>query len=112
MPVLKEWLTHRWWTYAASEPFGFSHAYHWMNLAEGCAWCVLAGLVLSRFAKHRKSWLEIAYAAAFVAFGLSDFVEARALTTWLILAKGGNLAVLFLLRSHLLRRHYPASKTY
>ncbi|HVX14969.1 MAG TPA: hypothetical protein VHC22_27510 [Pirellulales bacterium] len=112
MALLQKWLTHRWWSYAAGEPFGFSHAYHWMNMAEGCAWCLLAVLVLRRFLRYRKSRLEIAYAAAFVTFGLSDFVEARVLTTWLILAKGANLAILFLLRLHLLRRYYPASKTY
>ncbi|HET6879165.1 MAG TPA: hypothetical protein VFI31_03355 [Pirellulales bacterium] len=109
---LRTLLTHSWWRHTAGEAFGFSPVYHWFNLAEGVAWCLVAGLVVRRFARQRKSKLEIIYALAFLTFGVSDFVEAQALTTWLILAKGLNLAVLFALRRHLLRRHYPASKTY
>src|SRR5262249_4980434 len=105
-------LTHAWWRYAPSEPFGFSAVYHWFNLFEGLAWCLVAGLVLRRFLRYRKSPLEIIYALAFVTFGLSDFVEAHALTSWLIIAKGANLVILFALRRHLLRSYYPESKTY
>ena len=112
MVLIPQWLTRIWWQYSAREPSGFSVTYHWFNLAEGTAWCVIAGLVLRRFVRYRKSCLEVVYAMGFVAFGLSDFAEARALTTWLILAKGANLILLFLLRSHLLRWHYPSSKTY
>jgi hypothetical protein len=90
----------------------FSHVYHWFNIAEGAAWCAIAYLAMRRFVKHRKSRLEIVYAAAFVTFGVSDFVEAHTLTTWLILAKGANLALLFALRRYLLGRYYPGSKTY
>jgi len=112
MNLLSQWLARSWWRYSAGERFGFSEIYHWFNIAEGIAWCLIAGLVLHRFVRRRKSCWEIVYAATFVTFGLSDFVEARALTTGLILAKGANLALLLGLRRYLLRRHYPESKTY
>jgi hypothetical protein len=112
MNLLRQWLAQSWWRYSSDEPFGFSEIYHWFNIVEGTAWCVIAALVLRRFLKCRKSGLEVIYAAAFVTFGFSDFVEARALTTGLILAKGANLAMLLVLRRYLLRRHYPESKTY
>ena len=112
MNLLPQWLAQSWWRYSSDEPFGFSEIYHWFNIAEGTAWCLIAGLVVRRFLRRRKSGLEIAYAATFVTFGLSDFVEARALTTALIVAKGANLVLLLFLRRRLLRRHYPASKIY
>jgi len=40
---------------------------------------LIAALVVRRFMRHRRSWLETVYALAFVTFGLSDFVEARQL---------------------------------
>jgi hypothetical protein len=110
--VLRQLLMRSWWRYAATESSTFSASYHWFNLAEGIAWCVIAALVLCRYFKERKSSLEVAYATAFLTFGLSDFVEAWRLTTWLILAKGANLMALFLLRRIILRRHYPESKTF
>ena len=112
MGAIRGLLARSWWRYAAGEPSPFSTGYHWLNVAEGIAWCVIAGLVLRRYFKERKSSLEIAYAAAFLTFGLSDFVEAHLLTTWLILAKGANLIALFLLRRIILRRYYPQSKTF
>jgi hypothetical protein len=112
MNLLLQWLAQSWWRYSSDEPFGFSEVYHWFNIAEGTAWLLIAGLVFHRFLRRRKSGLEIVYAATFVTFGLSDFVEARALTTGLIFAKGANLVLLLLLRRRLVRRYYPASKTY
>ena len=73
---------------------------------------VLAALVLSRYLKRRQSRIEIAYALAFAAFGASDFREAYALQTWLILVKFLNLVCLVLLRASVVRRFYPDSKTY
>jgi hypothetical protein len=105
-------LAHAWWRYSPSEPFGYAHVYHWLNVAEGVAWFTIAALVVRRFAKHRNSPLEAVYAAAFLSFGVTDFIEAHELTTWLILAKGANLLALFALRRHILRRHYPQSKTF
>ncbi|HEV3339786.1 MAG TPA: hypothetical protein VG125_05500 [Pirellulales bacterium] len=110
--VLWQLLMRSWWRYATNESSAFSIVYHWFNVAEGIAWCLIAGLVLRRYLKGRKSSLEIAYGVAFLTFGLSDFIEAHVLTTWLILAKGANLAALLLLRRRVLRRHYPESKTF
>ena len=107
-----QWLSRSWWRYAAGEPSTFSTAYHWFNIAEGVAWCIIAAFVWWRYMKCRRSRLEIVYAVAFATFGLSDFVEAYRLTTWLILMKGANLVALFALRTYLLRRYYPASKTF
>jgi len=56
--------------------------------------------------------LELLYAVAFVTFGASDFREAIALETWLILAKGVNLVALVWLRRTVLTRCYPTSRTY
>lgn len=105
-------LTKSWWSYSAADPALFSQIYHVFNLAEGLAWCTLAALVLKRYFKHRQSTVEISYALAFAAFGASDFREAYALETWLILAKFINLVCLALLRAQVIRRFYPGSKTY
>jgi hypothetical protein len=105
-------LEKSWWAYSAAEVDWFSSVYHFFNLAEGAAWCLLAALVLKRSFQHARSPVEIAYAAAFAVFGVSDFREAYALETWLILAKGVNLVCLALLRGYVIRRFYPESKTY
>jgi hypothetical protein len=112
MDSIARLLGRSWWRYATGESPAFSTGYHWLNVAEGIVWCLIAGLVLRRHLRDRKSSFEIAYAAAFLTFGLSDFVEAYVLTTWLILAKGANLIALFLLRRLILRDHYPESKTF
>lgn len=112
MAAIRRLLAASWWRYASSDSSAFSAVYHWFNVAEGIAWCVIGGLVLRRYLKERKSSLEIGYAVMFLTFGLSDFVEAHLLTTWLILAKGANLIALVLLRRRILQRHYPGSKTF
>lgn len=104
-------LTKTWWTYRAGDGW-FGLLYSWFNVVEGCLWILLAGLVLRRFWKHRRSTLELFYALAFLAFGLTDFQESYRLTLWLILAKGINLAVLLGLRQYVLRHFYPQQKTY
>lgn len=83
-----------------------------MNLIEGTVWLVFALLVLWRCAKHRHSIIELAYAATFATFGLSDFREAYSLQTWLILCKGVNLVALIWLRAVVIRRYYPTSRVY
>ena len=110
--MLRTTLGKTWWTFDPSDDSLFSTVYHVSNLCEGAAWCGLALLVLRRYARNRRSAVEIAYALAFACFGASDFREAYALETWLIAAKGINLAVLLALRSYLLRRFYPQSKTF
>lgn len=112
MIALWQWLTNSLWRYSAVAPSTFSAAYHWFNLGEGLAWCVIGILVGRRYLSYRKSSLEIVYALAFVTFGLSDFVEAYALTVLLILGKGANLIVLFALRRFILQHHYPQTKAF
>ena len=100
-----------WWTYGArgNDPW-FEVPYHAFNLFEGAAWVVFAGLVGRRYLRHRRSPLEVAYALAFAAFGLTDFIEAYALSSWLVWIKLANLVALAQLRSVVVRRCYPASR--
>jgi len=106
------WLLKTWWAYDTAPTTTFSQIYRAINLVEGSIWCVLAAFVLLRFARHRKSRLELLYATAFLTFGASDFREAMALQTWLILAKGVNLLVLVGLRRAVITRYYSQSRTY
>lgn len=102
---------NNWWTYDPAEA-GFAQVYHGFNLVEGLAWCVVATLIVVRFSQYRKSFVEVVYAASFATFGWSDFREAHSLDSWLILLKGANLAIILLLRRHVLRRFYPQSHTF
>ena len=100
-----------WWTYGArGNDRWFEVPYHAFNLFEGAAWVVFAGLVAGRYARHRRSPIELAYSLAFLAFGLTDFVEAYALSSWLVWAKLVNLLILAQLRAIVVRRFYPASR--
>lgn len=101
-----------WWSYEQDHGLLFSPYYRGFNLLEGCAWLVLAGLVIVRYARCRNSRLEIWYSAMFFTFGLSDFLEARFLSSWLIWLKLINLIILLYLRHIVIRRFYPASKLY
>ena len=104
---------HRtWWTFRPDDPDWFDAPYHYFNLFEGTAWVVFSTLVLRRYLAHRHSRIEIVYAIAFFTFGLTDFREAYALSSWLVWAKGINLVVLLALRSFVIARHYPDSKLY
>jgi hypothetical protein len=104
-------LWRAWWRYEPGTDV-FSGLYHGFNLIEGVAWLGFASAVLWRWLRHRRSWLEPAYAAAFVGFALTDFREAYVVQGWLIAAKGMNLAALLYLRHLVMRRHYPASRVY
>ena len=79
---------------------------------EATAWFLFAALVLYRWWRHRRSSLELWYALAFVLFGLSDLIEARWLTSWLLWWKGVNLVALFWLRRTVLRRYYPDARLF
>ncbi len=109
---------HTWWTYTPGNTSGgpsedwYLQPYHWINLVEGCFWVGFTVAVLIRFAKHRRTSLELLYALAFLTFGLSDFREAYVVQSWLILAKGVNLAIIIYLRWYLIKHHYPQSKTF
>lgn len=102
-----------WWTYPRADGVPWVDGpYHAFNLVEGVAWLACVALVLGRYARRRRSGLEVAYALAFAAFGLTDFREAYALTSWLLWVKGFNLGVLLWVRSIVLGRYYPESKLY
>ncbi|WP_165252343.1 hypothetical protein [Paludisphaera soli] len=109
---LLDFLHHRWWTYSPRSATWIEHATHGFNLFEGAAWTVFAALVLARFVRHRRSWVEVPYALAFLTFGLTDFREASALDSWLIALKAVNLVALFGLRRWVIRRCYPESRVY
>jgi hypothetical protein len=110
--VIDVFFLRNWWTWRGAAEGWPSIAYHSFNLAEGCAWLVLGGLVLARHCRFRRSPLELAYAGAFVAFGLSDFREAWSLDSWLIWLKAANLLALVALRRAVLRRWYPDRRTW
>lgn len=103
---------HTWFVYPPTRPEWYETLYHSFNLFEGAAWIVLSILVLVRYFHHRRTRLELLYAAAFFTFGLTDFQEAYRLQSWLILVKLINLIALFWLRSWIIRHHYPGSKLY
>src|SRR5262245_11750471 len=113
MPDLADLLwTHTWWAWIPGDRAWNSLFVHWFNLFEGAAWWTLAGLVLGRYRRHRHSPLELAYSAAFLTFGLTDFYEAFALTSWLLWVKLANLIALLRLRKTVMRRWYPVSRVY
>jgi hypothetical protein len=101
-----------WWVYQPRDGSLFTVAYHTFNLFEGAVWVVFAGLVLARYLKWRHSPLEIGYAAAFVSFGMTDFREAYALSSWLIWLKLANLIILLWCRARVIKRCYPAQKLF
>jgi hypothetical protein len=69
-----EYLVFRtWWTYGSGNPDWFEIPYHFFNLFEGLVWLALSALVLARHTRYRRSGVEIVYAGAFFAFGLTDF---------------------------------------
>lgn len=108
---MTDWLLASWWSYAESQALAFSRVYRAINLIEGSIWIALAILVAARYARQRRTRLEIPYAIAFATFGASDFREAVNLQTWLILAKAANLAALLWLRARVLR-HYPDRRVF
>ncbi len=101
-----------WWQYQAEDEQWFSILYHWFNILEGAAWCVFSALVIRRYQSHHRSRLELCYAFAFLTFALSDFGEAWRQTSWLLWLKLINLILLFLLRRHIMSRHYPDATVY
>ena len=88
-----------WWEYDPHAPVSNLVLQHWLNLVEGSIWSVYCLLVMRRYRRHRKSKrLEVSYAVAFALFGLSDFVQAYLLTSWLLVWKLLNLIALLVLR--------------
>jgi hypothetical protein len=101
-----------WWRYDPADSPWLSIPYHLFNLFEGGIWVVLACLVLVRHLKRRRSRLEWWYALAFFTFGLTDFREAYALSSWLVWVKLANLIALARLRATVIRLYYPTSNLY
>lgn len=112
----RQWLQilflQEWWRYNPRDTPWVFVPYHLFNLAEGAAWLVFAGLVLRRYATAQNSPWEIVYAAGFVTFGLTDFLEAYALHSWLLWLKLVNLIALLVLRHQVRTRYYPTSRLY
>jgi len=106
---LSEMLAKQWWVYSA-EATDLSHFYHWFNIVEGTIWCLIGLFVFRRYLENQHCLSEVAYGVGFFLFGISDFVEAQGLYTWLILYKALNIIALLGLRRHLLRRHYTEAK--
>ncbi len=104
--------TRTWWAYRPGDRSEFSMPYHVFNLFEGVAWVVFAALVLVRRARNGRTRLELWYALAFFMFGLTDFREAYALSSWLVWVKLVNLILLARLRRQVIQRLYPLSTLY
>ena len=99
-----------WWRYSPTSTEPFDVIYPGFNIGEGVAWLVFAAIVLRRYVKQRRGRIEIGYAVAFLAFGCTDFVESRFVTSWLIWLKLANLIALLWIRWIVVRRFYPGSK--
>ncbi|MGB7326965.1 MAG: hypothetical protein WBD31_18970 [Rubripirellula sp.] len=112
MNMIDRLVLRTWWRYAPDSNDAFNELYHWFNLAEGAVWFVLSGLVLRRYWMHRNSRLEIVYSLLFLAFGVTDFLESSALTSWLIWLKIFNVLPLFVVRRIVIRRYYLGSTLY
>lgn len=110
------WLFYEtWWTWNRSpnDPqLVHDWACHYFNLVEAFAWFVFAVLVFRRWTQHHKSQVELIYALAFVAFGLSDVIEAWRLTSWLLWWKAINLTALIALRKSVIQNFYPDQRLF
>jgi hypothetical protein len=105
-------LTEPWWSWNPETAGTLDHVYRGFNLFEAGAWFVFAALVLARWRRNRHSFREVAYAAAFVAFGLTDVAEAYRQSPGLVAIKGVILTALLVLRAQVIRRWYPTSRVY
>ena len=104
---------HTWWEYDRSGSISDLVWQHGFNLFEGVSWFAFGTLVIRRHLRHRKSKrLELSYAVAFFLFGISDFIQAYLLTSWLLVWKLLNLITLLVLRKFTIKKHYPASKVF
>lgn len=103
---------HTWWSWTDGDRSWHSTAVHAFNLAEGSIWGVFSVLVLVRHVRFRRNRAELLYSLAFLTFGITDIVEAYALTSWLIWIKLANLIVLWKLRATSLRNWYPETRLF
>ena len=107
---LSSLLSEPWWTWDAGRAGIGDMAYRWFNLAEAAAWFAFRVAVFRRWARHRHSPLEIAYAATFILFGLTDVREAWQQSARLFALKGLILTALLTLRRIVIRRYYADSR--
>lgn len=105
-------LTEPWWTWDPGSATTFDRIYRGFNLFEAVIWFLFAALVLARWRRTPHSWLEVLYAAAFAAFGVTDILEAWRQSARLFAIKGLILAMIIALRAIVLRRWYPTSRAY
>ena len=110
--VLDALFLRTWWSYERDSHLVFSAVYPWLNVVEGCAWLIIAILVIRRYLRHRHSHIELWYALAFLTFAGSDFREAWVLQSWLIWFKAINLVALLYLRQLVLKRYYPTKRVF
>ena len=103
---------HTWWRWAPGDRTWHSVTVHSFNLVEGVVWCVFSVLVFSRHLRFRRSYGEFLYGIAFLSFGVTDFIEANTLASWLIWLKVMNLLALWKLRAHSRTHWYPGNRMY
>jgi hypothetical protein len=108
--TIMEFMFTELWRYSASDPSPYQPIYRTINAVEACFWFGFCIAVCIRYARHRKSILEIGYAIAFLLFGLSDVAEMFVVTPALIAAKAVVLVVLLLLRYILIKWYYIGSR--
>lgn len=106
--LIKIW-ADPWWTFQPESASAWSYLYRNFNIVEGFFWIGFATVVLRRYLQHRKSNLEVLYAAVFLIFGLTDFVEAYEMSAPLLLAKAVIVVALFSLRSFVHQKFYPTA---
>ena len=88
---------------------GYSWMYTRFNLLEATIWFGVAAFIFVRYARYRKTWYELQYAAAFILFGFTDILETHATTLWLLAFKGACLLAILLGRK-LVLESYPTAK--
>lgn len=104
-----------WWSWDRPDKTplsGIDYACRLFNFVEAGAWFTFSALVLLRWSRNRRSHVELWYVLAFILFGVSDAIEAWALTSWLLWWKAINLAWLFQLRRKVMQQFYPSAKVF
>lgn len=101
------WMAHPVWRRG---PEIEAQLYAGFNLLEALAWWAIGAWALVRYARWRRSPVELLYVAMFALFGFSDVLEAHAVTGWLLLAKGLIFANLVTARLYLVRVCYPGAR--
>ena len=104
--------TEPWWTYDPEQATFWDEIYRGFNLFEAGCWFGFGALVLCRWLRRGRSRWELAYAAAFIAFGLTDVREAAVQSAPLVALKGAILAALLVLRRQSLRVWHPGTRLY